>query len=389
MALRHQLRADDDVDAAFRDLVQLAAHGLDRGDQVARQHHGARVRKQLRRLFLQPLDAGTDRDQRFLRRAMRTDVRARHREAAMVADQPLAKAVIHQPGVADGAGEAMPAGAAQRQRRIAAAVEEQQRLLAPLDRDPDLLGQPRRDEAAARRRLAAQIDRLDMRHVLAAEARRQHDALIAALARIDLGLDRRRRGRQHDRDFGDMRAHHRHVAGVIMRAVVLLVGLVVLFIDHDQPEIGVGQKQRRARADHDLRFAGRDRRPVARAGARRQFGMPFQRPHAETLRKAIEELSGQRDLRHQDQRLLAAADDFGDRLEIDFGLARAGDAVEQRDVKTAVRRQRPHRIDRGALLAAKNPAAQTTDRAPAAPAAAASPRSSACPHRPGRRSRRR
>ncbi len=37
-----------------------------------------------------------------------------------------------------------------------------------------------------------------------------------------------------------MRAHHRHVTGVIMRAVVLLVGLVVLFIDHDQPEIGIG-----------------------------------------------------------------------------------------------------------------------------------------------------
>ena len=155
-----------------------------------------------------------------------------------------------------------------------------------------------------------------------------------------------------------MRAHHRHVAGVIMRAVILLVGLVVLFIDDDQAQIGIRQKQRRARADHDRRFARRDRRPVARARARRQFGMPFQRTHAKALREAIEELPGQRDLRHQDQRLLAAADDFGDRLEIDFGLARARDAIEQRDVKAAARRQRPHRIDRGALLAAKIPAAR-------------------------------
>ena len=286
MSLRHQLRADDDVDAAFRDLVQLAAHGLDRGDQVARQHHGARLRKQRSGLFLQALDARADRDQRFLGRAMRADVRARHREAAMVTDQALAKAVIDQPGVADGAGEAMPAGPAQCQRRVAAAIEEQQRLLAPLDRELNLLGERRRDEAAARRRRAAQVDRLDMRHVLAAEARRQRDALIAALARIDLGLDRRRRGRQHDRDFGDMRAHHRHVAGVIMRAVVLLVGLVVLFIDDDQAEIGIGQKQRRARADHDRRLAGRDRGPIARARARRQFGMPFQRTHAETLARS-------------------------------------------------------------------------------------------------------
>jgi hypothetical protein len=52
----------------------------------------------------------------------------------MMADQPLAKAVIHQPGVADSAGKAMPAGAAQRQRRVAAAVEEQQRLLAGAQR---------------------------------------------------------------------------------------------------------------------------------------------------------------------------------------------------------------------------------------------------------------
>ena len=172
-----------------------------------------------------------------------------------------------------------------RQRRVAAAVEEQQRLLALLDRELNLFGQRRRDEAAARRRRAAQVDRLDMRHVLAAEARRQRDALIAALARVDLGFDRRRRGRQHDRDFGDMRAHHRHVAGVIMRAVILLVGLVVLFIDDDQAEIRIGQKQRRARADHDRRFAGRDRGPIALPGARRQFGMPFQRTHAEALRQ--------------------------------------------------------------------------------------------------------
>ena len=84
----------------------------------------------------------------------------------MMADQPLAKAVIDQPGIADGAGKAMPAGAAQasaahREVRKAAAIEEQQRLLAPLDRDLDMLGEPRRNEAAApgasRRRSIASI----------------------------------------------------------------------------------------------------------------------------------------------------------------------------------------------------------------------------------------
>ena len=283
-----------------------------------------------------------------------------------MADQALAKAVVHQPCIADGAGKAMPASPAQRQRRIAAAIEEQQRLLAPLHRDPDFFGEPRRNKTSARRHLAAQVDRLDMRHVLAAEALWQHHALIATLARVDFGFDRRRCGGQQHRNFGDVGALNRHVAGVIMRAVVLLVGLVMLLIDHNQPEIGIGQKQRGARAHHHLRIARRDRRPVARAGTRRQLGMPFQRPHPETHGKTVEELPGQRDLRHQDQRLFAVTDNFRNRFEIDLGLARTGDAIEQRDVKTAVRRQRAHRVHRGALRAAKNPASRTTDRARAA-----------------------
>src|SRR6266576_6827763 len=106
----------------------------------------------------------------------------------MMTDQALAEAVIDQPGVADGASKAMPAGPAQCQRRIAATVEKQKRLLAPLHCDLNLLGEPRRYEPAAGRRFAPQIDRLDLRHVLAAEPRRQHHALIAALAGIDLGF---------------------------------------------------------------------------------------------------------------------------------------------------------------------------------------------------------
>ena len=236
--------------------------------------------------------------------------------------------------------------------------------------------------------VAAQVDRLDMRHVLTAEARRQRHALVAALARIDLGLDRWRGRRQHDRDLCDMRAHHRHVAGMIVRAVVLLVGLVVLFIDDDQAEIGIGQKQRRARADHDRRLAGRDRRPVARAGARRQFGMPFQRTHAKTLREAIEKLAGQRDLRHQDQRLLAAADRFGNRLEIDFSLARAGDAVEQSDMKMPLAASARMASTAARCWGENSGCARSRIRRAAAAAAAASLPPRACLRRPGRRSRR-
>ena len=271
----------------------------------------------------------------------------------MVADQHAAEAVIDQPGVAIRAGEAEAAGAAQRQRRVAAAIEKQQRLLLALQRGLDRAGKRRRDEAPARRPLGAQIDRLDRRHALAAEALRQRKPRVAAAPRIDLGLERRRRRGQHHRDLGDVASHHRHVAGVIMHAVLLLVGGVVLLIDDDQPEIGVRQEQRRARADHDRDFAFGDGRPGAGALARRELRMPFRRAGAEARGEAVEELRGERDLRHQDQALPAGADRVGHRLEINFGLARAGDAVEQRHGVTALGYGRFERRGGGALLGAK------------------------------------
>ena len=248
----------------------------------------------------------------------------------MVAHQPPLEAVIDQPGVAIRALQAEAAGAAERERRVAAAIEEQQRLLAAFERVLHSFRQPRRDEAAARRAFAPHVDGLDHRQVRAAETLRQMDALVAPAPRVDLRFHRRRRRGQHHRNFCDAAAHHRHVAGVIMRAILLLVGRVMLLIDDDQAQIGIGQEQRRARADHHRHFVRRHRRPGARARARRQLRMPFRRPSAEARGETVERLRGERDLRHQDQRLALAPDVLRHRLEINFGFSGAGDAVEQR-----------------------------------------------------------
>ncbi len=84
--------------------------------------------------------------------------------------------------------------------------------------------------------------------------------------------------------------------------------------------------------------------------------MPFGGARAEPLLAAGEELAGERDLRHEHQRLLALGQSRRDRLEIDFGLARAGDAVEQGDseavagvVHELACRHRLLRVKRGAL----------------------------------------
>jgi len=90
----------------------------------------------------------------------------------------------------------------------------------------------------------------------------------------------------------------------------------------------------RARANHDRRFAGRDRGPVACAWrVSSECHSSGRTPKRRA--KRVEELAGKRDLRHQNQRLLAAADHLpiaSNRLR----FARTGDAIEQGDVKTAI-----------------------------------------------------
>ncbi len=72
MSFRHQLRADDDVEAAFGYVIELRPQALHGFHEVAREHQDAAAGKELRRLLLQPLDPGTDRHERLGRLALRT-----------------------------------------------------------------------------------------------------------------------------------------------------------------------------------------------------------------------------------------------------------------------------------------------------------------------------
>ena len=80
-----------------------------------------------------------------------------------------------------------------------------------------------------------------------------------------------------------------------MDALILLVDAVVLFIDDDKSEVGVGQEQRRARPGDAWAS------PWAAACHTRarwrglNSGVPFRRPNAEARRKLIEKLRRQRD----------------------------------------------------------------------------------------------
>ena len=77
--------------------------------------------------------------------------------------------------------------------------------------------------------------------------------------------------------------------------------------------------------------------------------MPFRRPRAEPRSETVKRLSGERDLRHQDQGLAAFADILGDAFEIDFGFARAGNPIDQSHGIAALAHRRAQRIGGGQL----------------------------------------
>ena len=65
---------------------------------------------------------------------------------------------------------------------------------------------------------------------------------VAAAGGVDARFDRGRRRGEHERRALDARAHHRHVAGVIVDAILLLIGALMLLIDDDEPQIAKRQE---------------------------------------------------------------------------------------------------------------------------------------------------
>ena len=149
IALGHQLGADDDVDRAGLHRADELRGAQRRPDGVRGDDRGARIGEQLGDLVGDALDAGAAGDQAVLLAAFGAGLGRRHDMAAMVAGEAVHQPVLDHPGGAVRALEAMAAVAAQGQRREAAAVEEQQRLLAALEVGFEL-GDQRRAPASGR-----------------------------------------------------------------------------------------------------------------------------------------------------------------------------------------------------------------------------------------------
>ena len=104
----------------------------------------------------------------------------------------------------------------------------------------------------------------------------------------------------------------------------------MFLVDDDKAKIRKGQKQRRAGPDHQLRVAGRNADPGPATRGLGHPRMPFGGSRPEARLDPVEELDRERDFRQKDQGLPAASQRLGHGFEIDFGLAGAGHALQER-----------------------------------------------------------
>jgi hypothetical protein len=192
--------------------------------------------------------------------------------------------------------EFFAAGAAHDGEGVAAAVEQNQRLFAALERRLGLLDERPREEIvpAGLLELAAHVDELDLGQRAVHHAVAQLDARVLAALRILPAFERGRSRAHHHHGAGQLGAHHGHVARVVARRFFLLVALVVLLVDEDQSEIRRGREDCRARADDDRRVAAADAPPLLAALLGRERGVQQRNLLSEGLRSRSPAICGVR-----------------------------------------------------------------------------------------------
>ena len=188
--------------------------------------------------------------------------------------------------------------------RIAAPIQEHDHLPAGLQMPPDCLHRGLREPCSVA------CLRRSTRVIRGARADpdplRQQQARVAPLRDVLQGLERRCRRAQDDRDLGALRAPDGEIARRIAKPFMLLIGGVVLLVDHDEPEVRQRGEHRRAGADDDSRLPAVRRAPGIAAQAAGSAECMTTTPALKRRAEALDELRRQRDFGHQHQHLAAA-----------------------------------------------------------------------------------
>ena len=242
--LGYQLRADDHVHLACLDRSDELRRAAGRIERVGSGDKDTCLRQAFGHFVGDPFDPGAAGDEAVGFAAFGAGLGGGRLVPAMVAGEPVGEAVFDQPRAAIGALVAKAAIAAQRQRGIAAPVEEQQRLFAAFQPRLDPVDQPLRQPHALRRLFLGQVDRLYRGHLRPAVAARQVDLRIDPAFGHLQAFERGGGAGEHHGHLLEMPAHHRDVARIVAHALFLLEAGLMRFVDHDQAEPREGQEQR-------------------------------------------------------------------------------------------------------------------------------------------------
>src|SRR5262249_41053457 len=150
---------------------------------------------------------------------------------------------------------------------VATAVEKDHGLLAALQTLRHFTDELLREELVftGAAKLILHVNQFDLGQGPALYPFREFEQFVISRFPVVVGLDGGRSRSQDHSGAAQLAAHYGDVAPMIAWRLLLLVRVVVLFVDHDQGQIGNRGKDGGARADHDPRLAAADAMPLLRA----------------------------------------------------------------------------------------------------------------------------
>ena len=266
--------------------------------------------------------------------------------------------VQHERDVAVRAAPHLSAGVAGEEVRPAAAVEQHDRLAARGAH----LGERLRGQRVQAGAVLAHVEHRHVRQRAAVHARGQAQALGIAGRVHALGA----RGGASEQQQRAARAGALggHVAGVVAGIALVLVGGVVLLVDHDQAEALDRREHRRPRADAHARLAAAQAPPFLVALAGTQPRVQHGHRLAKALVEAADDLRRERDLGHEHDRAAILCQRGRGGAQVDLGLARSGHPVQQPASEAALEQRAAQRLQHAFLRVRelRRPRTAATDR---------------------------
>ena len=174
------------------------------------------------------------------------------------------------------------------------------------------------------RRKAAHVEHAHRRQRPTIDAMREAHGLGRAIA-----LRPRRRAAEHEQRSREPCPLGGHRARVVAGIALVLVGGIVLLVDHDQAEVLDRREDRRARADADARLPGAKAPPLVVALPEREARVEHGDRVPQALDEAPHHLRRERYLGNQHDRPATLLERAAGGAQVELGLARPRDAVQQ------------------------------------------------------------